>query len=217
MRTMFEDRADAGRQLAEALQVPEPEHTVVLALPRGGVPIAAEICRKHHLPLDLILVRKIGAPYQPELAVGAIVDGDKPTVFINVEIAEVLGLSHEEIERQGKTLLPEIERRRALYLGGRAPQDLAGKTAIVVDDGVATGASLQAALGAVRARGPARIIVALPVGARDTVEALRQQVDDVVCVAIPPDFQAVGAHYRRFPQCSDETVTELVSACNPLE
>ncbi|MDB5561136.1 MAG: hypothetical protein JWN11_554, partial [Hyphomicrobiales bacterium] len=154
---MLKDRSEAGKALAERLGPLDPAQTVILALPRGGVPVAAEICKVTHAPLDVILVRKIGAPIQPELAVGAIVDGDPPEIVVNSEVAAALGLNRKQIEMLGALELPELRRRRDQYLSGRKPLPLAGKVAVLVDDGIATGATARAAIAALKHRKAARI------------------------------------------------------------
>lgn len=212
---MFRDRADAGRQLAAALPRFDPAKTVVLALPRGGVPVAAEICKAQHLPLDLILVRKIGAPGQPELALGAVTDGASPRIVVNDDVARLHRLSHGEVHAMARDLLPEIERRRAAYLSGRAPLPVTGKTVVVVDDGVATGATLRAALSALQAHDPGRVVVALPVGPPDLGARLDGVADSVICLSELKRFGAVGGAYRAFPQVDDATVRSLVDRFAP--
>ncbi len=206
---IFDNRADAGRQLAAALPEVEPGNTIVIALPRGGVPVAAEICASHDLPMDLVLVRKIGAPNRPELAVGAVTDGQSPHVTLNESVAQHFRLSKAEVAEMAKKLLPEIERRREKYLGGRARASIKGKTLVVVDDGVATGATLLASLKALKTRNPARIIVAVPVAPPDLTNRLEGLADALVCLS-DLTFGSVGAAYRSFGQVDDATVTELL-------
>lgn len=203
----FRDRRDAGCQLAAALPVLDPDNTVVLALPRGGVPVAEEICRVKGLPLDLVLVQKIGLLRQPELAVGAVADGPHPVTVVNSRIAQANGLDDDRVEAIGRSLLPEIERRRALYLGDRPSVERRGKVAVVVDDGAATGATLRAGLLSVRTSKPSRIILALPVAAPEVMPELSRLSDAVVCLQRPRPFWSVGACYDAFPQVSDEEVT----------
>jgi putative phosphoribosyl transferase len=211
----FKDRADAGRQLAAALPPLDPENTIVVALPRGGVPVAAEICAARDLPLDLVLVRKIGAPGQPELAVGAVTDGNDPQINVNDAVARLFRLSADEVERMGHALLPEIERRRQTYLSGRQALALKGKTLVVVDDGVATGATLRASLMALNSMAPTRVIVALPVGPANLQAQLGDLADDVVCLSDLRNFGAVGGAYRSFPQVGDATVRAAVDRFAP--
>jgi putative phosphoribosyl transferase len=206
----FADRAEAGRRLAERLVHLTGEQPVVLALPRGGVPVALEIARALGAPLDLVLVRKIGAPLQPELAVGAVVDGDRPETVLNEEIVRECGLFEEDLARATERLLEEIERRRTLYLGGRARVPIEGRTAIVVDDGIATGATMRAALHATRRAGPARLVLATPVAPPDTIERLRAEADEVVCLATPDLFMAIGSFYRDFRQVNDDEVVAML-------
>jgi putative phosphoribosyl transferase len=213
MRPVFEDRDQAGRALAARLA---EEHLrppiVVLALPRGGVPVAAPVARALNAPLDLLLVRKIGAPWQSELAVGAVVDGDHPEVVVDEETSAATGASRAYIDQQAQVEWQEIERRRALYLRGRAPQPVRGATVIVVDDGIATGTTVRAALKALRRRGAARLVLAVPVAPHDTLTRLQREVDRIVCLAEPDPFRAIGLHYRNFDQLSDDEVLALLDA-----
>ncbi|MBS0122932.1 phosphoribosyltransferase [Thetidibacter halocola] len=208
--TLFADRAEAGRALAARLAALAHADPVILALPRGGVPLGIEVARRLHAPMDLLMVRKIGAPGQKELAVGAVVDGDAPQYATNPEVMRAFGLSRADVERLALPELAEIHRRRALYSGGRAPVPIAGRTAIVVDDGIATGATTRAALRALRRRDPARIVLAVPVAPRDTLDSLRGEVDQIVCLHTPEPFHAVGLHYRDFPQTGDDEVVRLM-------
>jgi putative phosphoribosyl transferase len=212
---MFSDRAAAGRQLAERLAAMVLERPVVLALPRGGVPVGFAIAQALRAPLDLVLVRKLGAPDQPELALGAVVDGSRPEVVLNDDIVRHLGVPESWIEAAAERQLAEIERRRALYFAGRARVPLAGRTAIVVDDGIATGATMEAALHATRRANPKAVVLAVPVAPPDTLERLRREVDHVVCLAAPAFFPAVGAFYTDFAQVEDETVADLLARAAP--
>ncbi len=207
----FASRAEAGQKLAEKLVGRIHEAAVVLALPRGGVPVAAAIARVLRAPLDLILVRKIGAPMQPELAVGAVVDGGNPIIVRNDEVIRMTGTRPAAFDAICREELAEIERRRARYLGGRLPEALTGRIAIVVDDGIATGATMRAALRAVRQRQPRKIVLAVPVAPPDAIAALRNEADEIVCLDAPDDFTAVGSFYRDFPQLSDADVTALLA------
>lgn len=208
---LFQDRSDAGRQLAKKLLHLHDLSPVVLALPRGGVPVAVEVAEALHAPLDLLLVRKIGVPWQPELAAGAILDGKHPQVVINDEIVRAAGVSESDIQRIAAAELGEIERRRQLWLGGRPRIPVEGRAAIIVDDGIATGASVRVALEAVRAEKPARVVLAVPVAPAETLETLRNNADEVVTVAAPSDFRAVGAYYRDFRQLEDKDVQDLLA------
>lgn len=212
---MFSNRPAAGRQLAVRLAAMHLERPVVLALPRGGVPVGFAIAQALGAPLDLVLVRKLGAPDQPELALGAVVDGSRPEIVLNDDIVRHLGVSERWIEAAAERQLAEIERRRSLYFAGRARVPLAGRTAIVVDDGIATGATMEAALHATRRAGPAALVLAVPVAPPDTLERLRSQVDQVVCLAAPAFFPAVGAFYRDFEQVEDKTVADLLARSAP--
>jgi putative phosphoribosyl transferase len=213
MRPVFNDRTEAGRALAERLageHLPAP--IVVLALPRGGVPVAAPVARRLNAPLDLLLVRKIGAPYQSELAVGAVVDGGQPDVVIDEETSAATGASRAYIDAQAQVEWREIERRRELYLHGRAPLPVKGATVIVVDDGIATGTTVRAALVALRRRGAARLVLAVPVAPHDTLTRLAREVDRIICLAEPYPFRAIGLHYRDFAQLEDAEVIALLDA-----
>jgi putative phosphoribosyl transferase len=183
---------------------------VVLALPRGGVPVGFEIARALDAPLDLMLVRKIGAPFQPELAVGAVIDGGRAETVINEDIVREFQIPQSYIAEESARQLEEIERRRRLYLADRARVPLAGCTAIVIDDGIATGATMEAALHAARRANPKHLVLATPVAPPDTLERLRPQVDEVVCLARPRLFGAIGAFYQDFRQLSDDEVVDLL-------
>lgn len=208
----FVDRRDAGRQLAQRVADLELKEPIVYALPRGGVPVAAEIAATLHAPLDLIMVRKLGAPLQPELAVGAIVDGAEPELVINDEIARETGADQHYIAEACKRELAEIERRRARYLGHRPSTKPLGRTVIVVDDGIATGATAIAALRALKKRGAARRIVAVPVAPPDTVQRLRQEADEVICLMQPEQFWGISGFYLDFHQLDDAEVTRALDA-----
>jgi putative phosphoribosyl transferase len=210
-RAMFADRRTAGRQLAARLFHLRPDEPLVLALPRGGVPVGFEIARELDAPLDILLVRKIGVPWQPELALGAVVDGAAPQVLINEGLAEELAVERSYIESETARQLSEIERRRRIYLGDKPPPALGSRTVIIVDDGIATGSTARAALRAVRKAGARRIVLAVPVAPEDTVEQLGAEVDEIVCLSSPSPFIAVGAHYREFPQLADADVIALLA------
>lgn len=215
---MFRDRSDAGRQLAAKLIHLKAQRPVVLCLPRGGVPVGFEIARALDAPLDLVLVRKIGVPWQPELALGAVTDGGDPEVFIDRRLAVELAIAEEYIRAETSRQIDEIERRRRVYGTGHEPLEVAGRTAIVVDDGIATGATMRVALRAIRRRNPTRLILAVPVAAEDTLAALRPEVDEAVCLETPPDLGAIGFFYRDFHQLTDAEVRELLArAARPAE
>jgi putative phosphoribosyl transferase len=206
----FEDRVDAGRKLAAALASYKDKAPAVLALPRGGVPVAAEIATALAAPLDLILVRKIGVPGNRELAMGAVVDGATPIVVRNEDVIQLTGTTESEFKAVCDRELEEIDRRRVRYLGGRERVNLAGRTAIVVDDGIATGATMRAALQATRARNPDKLILAVPVAPTDTLVTLRKEVDDLICLEDHEAFGAIGYYYLDFSQISDDEVIEIL-------
>ena len=207
----FANRVEAGRALAGQLQaLAGRDDVVVLGLPRGGVPVAAEVARTLAAPLDVLLVRKLGAPGQPELAIGAI--AEEGIRLVNEDVLLSLGLSLDTIDRVVADERPELERRLRAYRGDRAAVAVAGRTVILVDDGLATGASMDAACRAVVARGAARLIVAVPVAAREACDRLRAVAHEVVAVATPSPFWAVGAWYADFAQTTDEQVVEALAA-----
>jgi predicted phosphoribosyltransferase len=185
-------------------------HPVILALPRGGVPVAAEVAAALEAPLDLVLVRKIGAPMQPELAMGAVTDGGQPAVVRNTEVIELCGVSERQFDAVCKKELAEIERRRSRYLGDRERSDVSGQVTIIVDDGIATGATTLAAIKAVRSRKPKELILAVPVAPLDTVKKLHTEVDAIVCLDTPEELGAIGYFYRDFRQVDDEEVVAIL-------
>ncbi len=207
----FKNRRDAGRLLAAALAGYRQRAPIVLALPRGGVPVAAEVAAALKAPLDLMLVRKIGVPSQPELAMGAVADGAAPVTVRNTDIIRYAGVSEAEFDAVRDAELAEIERRRSHYLGGRAPINVSGRTVIVIDDGIATGATTRTALRALRAQGAKELVLAVPVAAQETLEELRSEADNIVCLEAPAFFQAVGAFYSDFRQVTDSEVVEILA------
>lgn len=209
--TIFADRVEAGRQLARRLHDLENQHPLILALPRGGLPVAHEIAMELNADLDLLMVRKIGVPWQPELALAAVVDGHNPQVVVNQDIADLIPLPPDYLEKEIAKQLEEIEVRRLRYLGGRGPIPVQGRTIVIVDDGIATGATMRVALKGLRRKNPARMIVAIPVAPADTMEKLESEADLVVCLAVPDPFLAVGAHYRDFEQVEDAEVIDIMS------
>lgn len=206
----FRDRLDAGRRLAVALGAYAKQEPIVVALPRGGVAVAAAVADALGAPLDLVLVRKIAAPEHPELALGAVVDGGAPTTVRNRELQVMSGTSAAEFDAMRARELAEIERRRSLYLGRRPPLDVAGRCVIMVDDGIATGATVRAALRATRQRGPAKLVLAVPAASPVALASLRSEADDVVCLASPRRFRSVGDFYDDFRQMTDQDVVTLL-------
>ncbi len=205
----FRDRADAGRRLGDALKARRLPKPVVFALPRGGVPVAAEVCAALTAPLDLIIARKIGVPIQPELAMGAVAEGGEPVR--NEDVIALVGVTDAEFAVVCARERREIERRRRRYLGDRAPVEVAGRTGIVVDDGIATGATMRAALMAIRGRQPRQVVLAVPVAPSLTLEALRAHADEIVCLEDYEPFGAIGMFYRDFTQVTDEEVVALLA------
>lgn len=205
----FRNRNHAGEALAEEISQHRFDKPVVLALPRGGVPVAIPVARALNAPLDLVMAKKIGMPGHEEFAVGAIVDGKKPHLVINPGVLESGRLSREQIDALAKVKLAEIERRKREY-GTGDPVNLKGRCAIIVDDGIATGASAKAAIEAVRAQSPETIILAIPVAPKSTVAELAKIVDEVICLRQPQRFYAVGVHYMMFNQVSDANVKHLM-------
>ncbi|MCM5681973.1 phosphoribosyltransferase [Schlegelella sp. S2-27] len=214
---LFDDRAHAGRLLAARVKALSLHDPLVIALPRGGVPVGAEVARELQAPLELLLVRKIGAPWQPELAVAAVVDGSPPELVVDDHALRAVGCGRAHVEAQLPYALAEIERRRAAYLGAEAPVDPSGRDVVVVDDGLATGTTARAALRALRRRRVRRLVLAVPVAARESLEALRGEADDVACLSTPEHFEAVSPYYRRFEQLEDGEVVELIRAARSAE
>jgi putative phosphoribosyl transferase len=204
----FSDRRAAGRLLAARLREMEIEDPVVVALPRGGVPVADEVARALDAPLDIALVRKLGAPRQPELGIGAL--GEDGTMVLDRDTIAALGVTRSEIEAIVEREAAELERRRRLYRGDEAAVDVGGRTVILVDDGIATGVTTTAACTLLRERGAERVIVAVPVCARAALERLGERLGEVVCLQQPWRFRGVGAWYEDFAQTSDDEVVELL-------
>jgi predicted phosphoribosyltransferase len=206
----FVDRYEAGRVLAHLLRhyTHQPD-TLVLALPRGGVPVAYVVARMLGAPLDVFLVRKLGAPQHEELAMGAIASGGMRV--INREVVDELSISREQIDATAEREGRELQRRELRYRDGRPPPDVRGRTVILLDDGLATGTTMRAAVAALRQQEPARIVVAVPVGAYESCVDLAAEADEVICARMPEPFYAVGLWYRDFAQTSDEEVRELLA------
>ena len=207
---LFNDRTDAGKQLAARLHFLQGQpNVIVLGIPRGGVVVAAEIARALNAPLDVFLAHKLGAPFNPELAIGAITSTGE--VVLEETFIVELRLSHQDIEREIEHQRQEIARRVAVFRKNRPPLDVQNKTVVIVDDGVATGSTMLAALRALRQAQPARLILAIPVGPPDTIQRLGQECDQVVVLATPEPFWAVGRFYTHFGQTSDEEVVALLA------
>ena len=205
----FGDRRDGGRRLAEHLgRYAQRSDVVVLGLPRGGVPVAAEVSSALAAPLDVFLVRKLGVPGHEELAMGAIASGG--VRVLNEDVVRAVGITERELDAVAARELQTLEARERAYRGDRGPLEVRGRTAILVDDGLATGATMRAAIRALRGLGAAEIVVAVPTAPRETCEALGREVDDVVCATTPEPFTAVGIWYRDFTPVSDEEVRELL-------
>lgn len=206
---LFQDRADAGRQLAAALQgyARRPD-VLVLALPRGGVPVGFEVARALNVPLDVFLVRKLGVPGQEELAMGAVASGGMRV--LNREVVEALGIPDSVIGAVAAREQQELERREHLYRGDRPQPIVRGRTVVLVDDGLATGSTMRAAVLALRQQGPQRIVVAVPVAAAETCDEFRSEVEETVCLATPEPFYAVGMWYEDFSETTDEEVRSLL-------
>jgi putative phosphoribosyl transferase len=204
----FADRADAGRRLAEALAERDCAGSVVCGLARGGVPVAAEVAAALHAPLDVWVVRKLGVPFQPELGMGAIAEG--PSLVLDRGMVEYLGITNAQVMAVVRREADEVRRRVRLFRGERPAPDVRGRTVILVDDGIATGGTARAAVRALRKRGAGRIVLAAPVGAPQTVETLKSEADEVVCLHMPPDLRAIGLWYERFGQVANEEVVAIL-------
>ncbi|MFI7028521.1 phosphoribosyltransferase [Microbispora rosea] len=209
MAAVFVDRRDAGLRLGELLRgLPGMEDAVVVGLPRGGVPVAFQVARALGAPLDVIVVRKLGVPYQPELGFGAI--GEGGVRVVNPDVVRLANMTRDEMAGVERRERAELERRARRFRAGREPVDLAGRTVIVVDDGIATGGTARAACQVARAHGASRVVLAVPVGAPETIASLRRDADEVVCLDTPDHFYAIGAWYDDFTQTSDEDVIDCL-------
>ena len=207
---LFRDRADAGRHLLSRLEgYKGRSDLLVLGLPRGGIPVAYEVARGLGAPLDVFLVRKLGVPGQEELAMGAIATGGVRVV--NRDVVDVLRIPADVLDRAAAAEMRELERRDRSYRGDRPAPQVTGRTVILVDDGLATGSTMRAAVAALRQQGPSRVVVAVPVAAPSTCDEFRREVDEIVCVATPEPFHAVGRFYDDFSQTTDEEVRELLA------
>lgn len=213
---LFQDRTEAGQRLAKALASFAGADCVILALPRGGLPIGYEVAKALRAPLGIVLVRKIRAPFQPELALGAIVDGEHPELVLNESVAQAFGTDAESIKAAAELELKEIERRRKIYLAGRQGESVKDRVAIIVDDGLATGATARAAIRAIRRQGPKTLVLAVPVAPRETVEELRPEVDQLICLETPLNFGAVSMFYEEFPQVTDQEVVVTLAQAREI-
>ena len=210
------DRQDAGRQLAERLAfLKNEQNIIVLGIPRGGVVVAAEVARVLKAPLDLVMVRKIGVPWQPELAAAAVIDGKDAQIVLNEEVCAEANISRTRIDEMAKQELNEIDRRTKLYLNDRPRVPIAGRSAIVVDDGIATGTTIRAVIRALRLKQPKSILLAVPVAPKGAIAALRSETDDIVCLDTPDPFWGISLHYIDFHQVSDDEVIAILKAQQP--
>jgi len=209
---MFHDRTEAGKLLAERLQAFEGQDALVIGLPRGGVPVAYEVAKALNAPLDILQVRKLGAPGQPELAAAAVAEGNPPHLVRNREIVTFFNISDAYLESTAADMLKAMAKRRLEMGAGDGPLNVRDRMVILVDDGIATGATVKAAIEAIRAGGAKRICLAVPVAPPETVLEMRRLVDDVICLETPEYFRAVGAHYRIFDQVSTAEVADILAS-----
>jgi len=209
MASRFKDRTEAGRALAERLRHLAGHDVIVLALPRGGLPVAYEIARALQAPLDVLNVRKLGVPWQEELAMGAVATGG--VRVLNDDVIRSTGVTTADIDAAVATQRAEIERRERLYRGGRPAPDLRDRTVVVVDDGIATGATVRAALAVIRAQHPRKLVLATPVAQASVAASLAHDVDELVCALLPAELYAIGLWYDQFPQLTDEDVQQILA------
>jgi putative phosphoribosyl transferase len=213
MTRIYRNRAEAGRELASALEHLRSQDVVVLGVPRGGVAVAAEVALELGAPLDVLMAHKLGAPFQPELAIGAVVSG-LPEPLVDREAVEALMIPEAYLQHEAERQQSELERRVRLFRGDLPPRDLSGKTVVLIDDGIATGYTIRAALEGLRRSGARRLVVAVPVAPEETVEDLQGLADEVVALQTPSPFYAVGTWYEDFGQVEDEEVIALLQACS---
>lgn len=209
---IYADRRDAGRRLAARLEAYEAQLPLVLALPRGGVPVAWEVAQALQAPLDVLFVRKIGAPGHAELGIGAVVDGADPQIVINPQLEALTGATPDYIQAQVQKELEEIERRREAYLGGREPIPVRDRTVLLIDDGIATGGTARAALKGLKRAGARHVVLAVPVAPAEVLPVLQREADEVIALETPEPFLAVGLWYADFDQTTDEEVVSLLEA-----
>ena len=210
----FADRTEAGKQLAKALaKYANRPDTIVLALPRGGVPLGYEVAKALHCPLDVLVVRKLGTPGQEELAMGAIASGGVRE--LNREVVDYLNIAPEDIEAEVRRETRELERRERAYRDDRPPLDIRGRVVLLVDDGLATGTTMRAAVSAIRALGAKKIVAAIPVGAVQSCRQLKAEVDELICLLMPEDFTAISVWYEDFRQTTDQEVQDLLKKTAP--
>lgn len=212
MGQIFEDRAGAGQQLAKELQKTSRSNVMLIALPRGGVSIAAPIASALKTPIEVLFVRRLGAEFNPELGIGAIVEGNPPQTFLNQELVRVLKVSDSYIEEEKKKQLDVMRAQQKLFRAGQDRPHVAGKSVILVDDGIATGSTIHAALKGLRSEKPAKLTLAVPVAPPETIAELKKEVDEVICLLTPAEFQAVGQFYRHFPRLEDSEVLSALKA-----
>ena len=213
---MFRDREDAGQQLAARLLHLRDSNPLIFGLPRGGVVIAAEVASVLGAPLDVMVVRKLGAPGRPELALGAITVGDDPHLTLNQDLIDLISVSDEYLQMEMDIQREEVKRRNHRYRQGRPAMSVEGRTTIIIDDGIATGATVLAGIMGLKERNPRRLVLAVPVAAPDSLEKLSRYVDEIVCLHAPDNFMSVGVFFSNFHQTTDDQVMELLGRCQSV-
>jgi putative phosphoribosyl transferase len=211
MDEIFHDRVDAGKRLAAKLKETKRDDLLILALPRGGVEVASEVAKAYKVPVDVLFVRKLGAEFNPELGVGAIVEGNPPQAFLNEDLVRVLKVTDEFLAQEKKKQSEVMAGQQKLYRGGKARPSATGKQVIVIDDGIATGATVHAALKGLKSEKPKKLTLAIGVAPPSTIAELKKEVDEIVCLLQPNDFQAVGQFFRHFPHLEDQRVIDLLN------